>query len=77
MPHRAAQRSAGGAAAFDPEGRFAKVHWILDALNERFAKIITPGELICIDETMIKYRGRHPSVMLMPNKPLNAGLRHS
>jgi hypothetical protein len=75
-PADAAALSSGRrCAAADPEGRFAAVHWLVDSLNAQFARLVTPGEHICIDELMIKYRGKHPSVMLMPAKPIKRGFK--
>lgn len=63
------------AASYDPAGRFANVHWLMDHFNGRCAELMTPGQHICIDESMIKYRGKHKSVMLMPNKPIKRGFK--
>jgi hypothetical protein len=47
----------------------------VDLLNGRFSDALSPGRDMCIDETMIKYRGDHPSIQMMPKKPIPIGFK--
>jgi hypothetical protein len=55
--------------------RFWSVRWFVDCLNDRFARRIVPGQYLCVDETMIKFRGRHLSIQKMPKKPIRCGFK--
>jgi hypothetical protein len=62
-----------------PTDSLATRMWDIDpfvaAMNERFAGAIVPGDTIVVDETMVRYRGQHPSVQLMPKKPIRVGFK--
>jgi hypothetical protein len=67
-----------GAKPDDPSlhtNRFWVVDKFVADLNDRFAAALTPGGQLTIDETMIRYRGRHPSVQEMPRKPIRIGFK--
>uniref|UniRef100_A0A7I4Y4Y7 DDE_Tnp_1_7 domain-containing protein n=1 Tax=Haemonchus contortus TaxID=6289 RepID=A0A7I4Y4Y7_HAECO len=42
----------------DKSNRLYKIQPILDMLNEEFAAVYSPGKNVCIDESMIPFRGR-------------------
>ncbi len=45
------------------------------ALNKRFSSVLVPGTNLCVDETMIKFRGTHTAIQLMPKKPIRIGFK--
>ena len=47
----------------------------VDELNGRFTSSLTVGWRLCVDETMIKFRGNHDAVLLMPKKPIRIGFK--
>ena len=44
-------------------------------LTERFRNLYEPGENLCIDESIIGFRGRAPFRVFMPAKPKKFGLK--
>ena len=38
--------------------RLYKIRTIIDMLNENFEKYFKPGEIVCVDEFLISFRGR-------------------
>ncbi|XP_017796976.1 PREDICTED: piggyBac transposable element-derived protein 4-like [Habropoda laboriosa] len=42
----------------DQNDRLYKIRAIIDMLNENFQKYYNPGELVCVDESFIPFRGR-------------------
>lgn len=59
----------------NPSDRLAAVQNFVDELNKRFAAALIPGEWVCIDETMIEFRGDHDSVQFLPKKPIPLGFK--
>lgn len=59
----------------DSTDRFAAVRTFVDELNKRFASALGPGRSLCIDETMIAFRGEHESIQFMPKKPISIGFK--
>jgi hypothetical protein len=59
----------------NPSDRLAAVQHFVDELNKRFAAALIPGEWVCIDETMIEFRGDHDSVQFLPKKPIPLGFK--
>ncbi len=55
--------------------RFACISKFVNALNDLFTDVLKPGDALCVDETMIKFRGEHPSIQLMPKKPIRVGFK--
>ena len=45
------------------------------ALNKRFSSLLVPGSNLCVDETMIKFRGTHTAIQSMPKKPIRIGFK--
>lgn len=45
------------------------------AMNKQFSALLVPGSNLCVDETMIKFRGKHDAVQLMPKKPIRIGFK--
>ncbi|VDO84695.1 unnamed protein product [Haemonchus placei] len=44
--------------ASDKSNRLYKIQPILDMLNEEFAAVYSPGKNVCIDESIIPFRGQ-------------------
>jgi len=55
--------------------RFYEIQSFVDALNDRFGAVLVPGARVVVDETMIKYRGEHPSIQKMRDKPIKVGYK--
>lgn len=52
-----------------PKGdRLFKLTALLDLCNKNFQAAYTPGEYVCIDETMIPFRGRLSFLQYIPGK---------
>jgi hypothetical protein len=47
---------------------------LLDLLNRNFAAALHPPRNMTVDETMVAYRGKHESFILMPGKPIDRGI---
>ena len=45
-----------------------KIKPVIDTLNENFLKYYSPTQEICVDETMVKYKGRCKGKVRMPKK---------
>ena len=54
---------------------FFRVRSFVNMLNNKFAAALKPGERLVVDETMIKFLGKHDSVQLMPKKPIKIGFK--
>ena len=52
-----------------------KIKPIIDTLNENFLKYYSPAQEICVDETMVKYKGRCKGKVRMPKKPIKLGYK--
>jgi hypothetical protein len=66
----------GGDDPSDPDtDRMWAVRPFVNELNERFAAALVPGRDLCVDETMIAFRGDHPSIQMMKNKPIRIGFK--
>lgn len=50
----------------DPNDRIGKIRELVDDLNNNFKKYYTPHEYLCVDESMVPFRGR--LIMLQFNK---------
>lgn len=59
-----------------PEGdRLFKLSALLDLCNKNFQAAYTPGEYVCIDETMIPFRGRLSFLQYIPGKRHKYGVK--
>lgn len=45
-------------ATADASNRLSKIEYIIDKLNTNFKKCYAPTEIVCIDESLIPFRGR-------------------
>ena len=52
-----------------------KIKPVIDTLSETFLKHYSPGQEICVDETMVKYKGRCKGKVRMPKKPVKIGYK--
>lgn len=59
----------------DKSNKLYKVQGILDKLQAKFKSIIHPQEDICIDETLIPFRGRVGFRQYIPNKTHRYGIK--
>lgn len=50
--------------------RLYKVRPVLDHLGKAFAKSLLPSEVLALDESMIKFKGRSTLKQYMPKKPI-------
>jgi hypothetical protein len=58
-----------------PLDRLRVVQPLGTRLNERFMAVMSPGRELTGDESMIKYRGPHPSFQMMRGKPIPRGFK--
>lgn len=42
----------------DPNNRLIKIIYIIDHLNNNFKKYYNPNEMLCVDESLVPFRGR-------------------
>ena len=62
----------GGAAESDP---FYETRHMWECCRRRFKECVTPGWLLTLDESMLKWLGRHmPGLMVVKRKPTPIGL---
>lgn len=59
----------------DPEDRLSKLRIILDKFTSNFQKAYTPGQKICVDESLIPWRGRLLFRQYIPNKASKYGIK--
>ncbi|CAK9821241.1 PiggyBac transposable element-derived protein 4 [Anthophora retusa] len=59
----------------NPEDRLTKMRPIIDKLKENFAKYYDPPEMICIDESIIPFRGRVVFKQYMKQKKHRYGVK--
>lgn len=52
-----------------------KLGSILDYLNDQFSKMYIPGDKVCIDETMMSFKGRLGFKQYIPNKRHKWGIK--
>lgn len=52
-----------------------KIKPVVDTLSETFLKYYSPGQEICVDETMVKYKGHCKGKVRMPKKPVKLGYK--
>jgi hypothetical protein len=62
-------------AAAESKEELSAILPFVEALNQRFSKLLVPGPDLCVDETMIKFRGNHTAVQSMPKKPIRIGFK--
>lgn len=59
-----------------PEGnRIFKIEPLIDLFIEKCQEVYTPGSVVCIDETLIPFRGRLLMKQYIPNKTHKYGLK--
>jgi hypothetical protein len=61
-----------GEEGYDP---MQKIRPILDIVDPTYLNVYCPGQKICIDETMIKFKGRLYFKQFMPAKPTRWGIK--
>lgn len=61
--------------AADQTDKLYKLGTILDDLNKLFAKMLIPGSQVCIDETMMSWRGRLSFRQYIPSKRHKYGIK--
>lgn len=57
----------------DPVGR---VRMLADLVNRRFRAVRNPTSNLCVDETMIAYKGRADTLQVQPDKPIKKGFEN-
>jgi hypothetical protein len=55
--------------------RLADVRPLADLLNRKYAAALRPPVNLAVDESMISFRGKHPSFQMMPKKPIRRGFK--
>ena len=59
----------------DKNDRAFKIRSLMDAVNKSFKEFIPPSDEYSIDESMIKYFGRHPAKQFIRSKPIRFGFK--
>lgn len=59
----------------DQSNKLYKLGTIIEDMNELFGKKLIPGEKICIDETMVSWRGRLSFRQYIPSKRHKYGIK--
>lgn len=54
----------------DESDKLDKIRPVVDTILTNSQKYWTPSEFVCIDESMIEFRGRHFGKVYMPSKPI-------
>lgn len=57
------------------EDRLYKIKCVLDKFIENYQKVYTPGQNICVDESLIPWRGRLIFRQYIPNKAAKYGIK--
>lgn len=57
------------------EDRLQQISLLLDILLENYQKFITPKEVLCIDETLVPFRGRLSFKQFIKNKRHKFGIK--
>lgn len=58
-----------------PGNKLYKIEWLIQALNEQYHKACTVGRKMCIDESMVPFRGRLSFRQYIPNKRHRYGIK--
>ena len=59
----------------DKDDRAYKIRPLMDAVNQSFKAFVPPSDEYSIDESMIKYFGRHPAKQFIRSKPIRFGFK--
>lgn len=58
-----------------PDNRLYKISPLITMMNNKFQKICEPNESVCIDETMVPFRGRLSFLQYVPGKRHKYGIK--
>lgn len=61
--------------ALPTDGITGKIKPIIDVLGETFVTNYSPGQELCVDEAMVKYKGHARGKVHMPKKPIKTGFK--
>lgn len=59
----------------DIRTRIQRVSNFMEYINSKFAEYFVPGQDICVDESVIKFKGKISFITYNPNKPTKWGIR--
>lgn len=59
----------------DIRTRIQRASNFLEYINSRFSDYFIPGENICVDESVVKFKGKISFITYNPNKPTKWGIR--
>ena len=59
----------------DIRTRIQRVSNFMEYINSKFAEYFIPGQDICVDESVIKFKGKISFITYNPNKPTKWGIR--
>ena len=57
------------------EDRLYKLRPVVDCLSKQFAEVFTPGQKVCVDESLWRFKGRHHAIQFIPSKRARFGLK--
>lgn len=59
----------------DTDDRLYKIREVMDMFTKNYQNVYTPGEIICIDESLVAWRGRLIFRQYIPNKSAKYGIK--
>ena len=59
----------------DPDDRLRKLRPVVDVLGATFKSVYVPEQMVTVDESLWRYRGRHHAVQYNPSKRARFGLK--
>ena len=59
----------------DPHDKASKLRPLFQKVSDNFKKFLQRDENVCIDESMIRYFGRHPCKQFIMGKPIRYGFK--
>lgn len=59
----------------DLRTRLQKVSNFMEYINSKFSEYFIPGKNICVDESVVKFKGRVAFITYNPNKPTKWGIK--
>ena len=60
----------------DDNDKLKKIRNIVNYLNDKFTNLYTPKSSICIDESLMKYKGRLSFVQFIASKRARFGIKY-
>ena len=59
----------------DPDDRLRKIRPVVDCFNETFKSVYVPDQIVTVDESLWRFKGRHHAVQYNPSKRARFGYK--